>query len=56
MKLVSEKGRWALRDNSMIFTNIVVLPDEKSKHLYHLIDENRNEIEFNLDECFKNDD
>lgn len=44
-KLVSNVGRFALRDNSMIFSNVVNLIDEKDKRLYHLIDENGNEID-----------
>ncbi len=44
-KLVSNVGRFALRDNSMIFSNVVNLVDEKDKRLYHLIDENGNEID-----------
>lgn len=44
MKLVTEKGRWALRDNSMIFGNIVWLCEYKDIYLYHLIDDNSQEI------------
>ena len=43
-KLVAEDGRWAVRDNSMIFSNVVYLSDEKDAMKYHLIDENREEI------------
>ena len=45
MKLVIDKGHWATKDNDMIFGNVVWLTDEKSVLLYHLIDDNRNEIE-----------
>lgn len=45
MKLVIDKGRWATKDNDMIFGNVVWLIDEKDVTLYHLIDNNRNEIE-----------
>ena len=44
-KLVSNVGRFALRDNSMIFSNVVNLVNEKDKRLYHLIDENGNELD-----------
>ena len=45
MKLVSDEGRWALRDNSMIFCNVVWIGSEKEASIYHLIDSNNNEIE-----------
>jgi hypothetical protein len=45
MKLVSDKGHWALKDNSMIFSNIIWICKEKDAFLYHLIDDNHNEIE-----------
>ena len=44
MKLVAEKGHWATRDNSMIFSNVVWLMNEKDALTYHLIDDNHNEI------------
>lgn len=44
MKLVSEKGHWATKDNSMIFTNVVYLIEEKDAYLYHLIDDNNQDI------------
>ena len=45
MELVAEDGHWALRDNSMIFGNVVIVSeDDIKKHRYHLIDDNRKEI------------
>lgn len=44
MKLVAEKGHWATRDNSMIFSNVVWLLNEKDAYTYHLIDDDHNEI------------
>ena len=44
MKLVIDKGKWAIKDNSMIFGNIVWLCDETDCNLYHLIDDNNEEI------------
>lgn len=44
MKLVSEKGHWATKDNRMIFTNVVYLIEEKDAYLYHLIDDNNQDI------------
>lgn len=49
MKLVSDKGRFALKDNSMIFSNIVWLVDESDIKLYHLIDDNYNELSCNME-------
>lgn len=45
MKLVIDKGRWATKDNEMIFGNVVWLTSEKDVALYHLIDDNHNTIE-----------
>lgn len=47
-KLVSEVGRWALKDNSMIFSNVVWLLNKEEAYKYHLIDENKNDIEVNI--------
>ena len=44
LKLITDKGRWALKDNSMIFCNVVWLIDKKDANLYHLIDDNHEEI------------
>jgi len=44
MKLVIDKGRWATKDNDMIFSNIVWLVGMEDINLYHLIDENNEEI------------
>ena len=43
-KLVSDVGRWATRDNSMIFSNVVWISDFKEALKYHLVDDERNEI------------
>ena len=40
LKLVSEVGRFALKDNSMIFSNVVYLVDKGDIKLYHLINDN----------------
>lgn len=46
LKLINNKGRFAYKDNSMIFTNVVWLVDEDDTRLYHLIeDDSTNEIE-----------
>lgn len=39
LKLVSKEGRFALKDNSMIFSNVVYLLNEDDTRLYHLIQE-----------------
>ncbi len=44
MKLVIEEGRWATRNNEMIFGNVVWLTEEQDAYLYHLIDENNETI------------
>jgi hypothetical protein len=49
MKLISDKGRWATKDNTMIFSNIVWLTKREDVLLYHLIDENKNEIQLEKD-------
>ena len=50
MRLVTNKGRFATKDNSMIFSNIVWLIDENDIKLYHLIDIDGKEIECDLHE------
>ena len=46
LKLVSEKGRFALKDNSMIFSNVVYLIEMDDTRLYHLIqDDSLDEID-----------
>lgn len=37
MKLVSDYGRFANKDNSMIFSNVVWLVSKEDSKLYHLI-------------------
>ena len=44
MKLVTDKGRWATKNNEMIFSNVVWLTEKKDAYLYHLIDDNNNNI------------
>lgn len=44
LKLVSEEGRFALKDNSMIFSNVVYLIDRNDAKMYHLIDKKGDEI------------
>ena len=51
VKLVSDTGRWALRDNSMIFCNVIWESSYKDCQKYHLIDDEGNELPFNIDEC-----
>ena len=51
VKLVAEEGHWALYDNSMIFSNVIWEFSKKACRKYHLIDDERNELPFNLDEC-----
>lgn len=55
VKLVSDKGRWATKDNSMIFSGVVYLCEKSDVRLYHLIDENKNEIEIDIQDCLIND-
>lgn len=52
VRLYSEVGRWALKDNSMIFSNVIWC-NRDDVSIYHLIDEDRNEIKFNLEECME---
>ena len=44
MKLISNNGRWATKDNDMIFGNVVWLCCEDDAMLYHLIGDNNEEI------------
>ncbi|MBP5457003.1 MAG: hypothetical protein J6Y37_10910 [Paludibacteraceae bacterium] len=44
MRLVTDKGRWALNDNSMIFSKVVWLVDESDVNMYHVIDDNGKEV------------
>lgn len=49
MKLVSEVGRFALKNNSMIFGNVIWLCEENDKKMYHLIEKNSlTEIDNNM--------
>ena len=49
MKLISEKGHFATKDNSMIFSNIVWLVSEGGSKSYHLIDEDGRGVDKNMD-------
>lgn len=49
MKLITDKGRWAIKDNTMIFNKIVWLTKKEDALLYHLIDDNHNEIPLEKD-------
>lgn len=44
LKLVSDKGRWAIKNNEMIFSNVVWLTDISEMKRYHLIDDDNKEI------------
>ena len=44
MKLFTDKGQWATKNNEMIFSNVVWLTEKKDAYLYHLIDDNNNNI------------
>ena len=49
LKLVSDKGRWAVRDRSMIFSNVVWINSEDiKKHAYILLDDEGNDLEVNM--------
>ena len=50
-KLVAEEGRWASLDNSMIFSNVIWISKRKEFRKWHLIDENRNEIQIDAESC-----
>ena len=45
MKLYTENGHWATKDNNMIFGNVVWILEEKDALLYHLVDDKHQEIE-----------
>lgn len=51
MKLYAENGHWATKDNNMIFGNVVWIIEEKDALLYHLLDDNHQEIK--LDKSIK---
>ena len=44
MRLVINEGHWAIKDNSMIFGNIVWLCNENDAQLYHLVDDNHQDV------------
>lgn len=39
LRLETDNGRWATKDNDMIFSNIVYLVIEEDYRLYHLVDD-----------------
>lgn len=45
MRLVTENGRWATKDNKMIFCEVVWLCRREDARLYHLVDEKGENIE-----------
>lgn len=55
LKLVSESGRWATKDNDMIFSNVVWLMDENDAKNYHLIDEHYNDFKIDTKNYLIND-
>lgn len=44
INLVSENGRWALRDGSMVFSNVVMLCERNEALRYHLIGDDGKEL------------
>ena len=54
--LVTDKGRWATKDNDMIFKYVVFLGDNlKNLGKYHLIDDEENTINVNISEYIQKD-
>ena len=55
-KLVSEVGtRWATKENAMVFSNVVWLSSKKDKNMYHLVDENLNDLKVRVDDYLVNE-
>jgi hypothetical protein len=45
LKLVSDKGRWAVKDKSMIFSNVIwIEPEDIKKYKYILLDDDGNDL------------
>lgn len=44
MRLETDKGRFATKNNEMIFSSPVYLVSKEDVHLYHIIDENGDTI------------
>jgi len=44
LKIVSEDGWWALKDNSQRYHYVAYLLEEKDVYCYHLVDDDWNEI------------
>ena len=55
LKLVAEEGRWATKNNDMIFCNVIWIGSRKEANKYHLIDENKEEISIRIEDCIEND-
>jgi hypothetical protein len=54
--LVSDKDRWATKDNEMIFKYVVFLGNDlKNLRKYHLIDDKGNTINVNIEEYIQKD-
>lgn len=45
------KTRWSTKDNSMIFGNVVYMSSKDDMRLYHLIDQDLNELSVSLEDC-----
>ena len=44
LRLISDHGRWANSDSSMIFKYVVYLENENDSLKYHLIDDDGNDL------------
>ena len=55
LKLVSQDGRWATKDKSMIFCNVVwVSNDDITQNRYILIDDEGNDLKVSLSDHLVN--
>ena len=54
-KLVSkiDGSRWATKGNVMIFCQVVWMSKKEDAQMYHLIDENGDEIKIGKEECLE---
>ena len=49
LKLISDHGRWAVRDKSMIFSNVIwVSSNDVKEGRYILLDDNGNNLNVNI--------
>lgn len=55
LKLVAEEGRWATKNNEMVFCNVIWISNRKEANKYHLIDENYQEMDVRPEDCIEND-